>query len=191
MESSGCAGLLPPLQHNWCCQQLLLRLLRACLLSADGSAAPLPWSRMKRSLAASSQPKPLLPWPTALGLSPSRFLSQRIKRPRLAGFSDAALFIPGWTHTSNLFSKFSAALARQGSIWSVHLCCLQLWRSREVTTNLGKGEPKIWISPPWATTRSAVNMYDPNHWLLGFFWVFFWLFRKIPGIYISRVYQGT
>lgn len=52
----------------------------SALLSADGSAAPLPRSRMKCSLAASSQPNPLLPWPTAvrcphLSFSPSALTS--------------------------------------------------------------------------------------------------------------------
>lgn len=82
MQSWGCAGLLPPLQHNWCCgcQQLPLRFLQVCLLSADGSAAPLPWSRMKCSLAASSQPNssfsgPLLSVFPHLSFSPSALAS--------------------------------------------------------------------------------------------------------------------
>lgn len=68
--------------------------------------------------------------------------------------------------------EVSAVLAKQASICSVHLCCLHLWRSRGVTTNWCKGEPKgIWISPLLATTRirSVANMYALKHWLLFFF----------------------
>lgn len=66
----------------------------------------------------------------------------------------------------------STVLAKQASTCSVHLCCLHLWRSREVTINWCKGEPKaIWISPLLATTRagSVPNMYTLRHGLMFFF----------------------
>lgn len=188
MQSSGCAGLLPPLQHNWCCgcQQLLLGFLRVCLLSADGSAAPLPRSRMKCSLAASSQPKPLLPWPTALGLSPSQFLSQCINQPRLAGFSDAAPFIPGWTHTSNLFSTAQQPWqSRPPSGVSIFAAFSSGGAEKWQQTWAKQSQKASECHPFYLPHGSAANMCDLNHWLL----VFWSLrsFRKFPGKHIQSL----
>lgn len=188
MQSWGCAGLLPPLQHNWCCgcQQLPLRFLQVCLLSADGSAAPLPWSRMKCSLAASSQPKLLLPWPTALGLSPSQFLSQCISQPHLTGFSDAALFIPGWTHTSNLFSKSQQPWqSRPPSGVSIFAASSSGGAGKWQQTWAKESQKASQYHPLLATTWVSSQHVWPESLDSGFWKVFFRSFRKLPGKHIQ------
>lgn len=168
MQCSGCAGLFPHFSTTG------VTAASSCCCGSSERSALCRWLCSTTAMEQDEmQPGSLLPAqsPPSLAhccqVSPSQFLSQCTNQPRRAGFSDAALFIPGWTHTSNLFRKSQ-----------------QPWQSRppsgvsifaafssggEVTTNLGKGEPKsIWISPFLATTRVSSQHVWPQSLAAGF-----------------------
>lgn len=102
------AALIPPSAFTLCS-------------SADGSTAPLAWSRMKYSLPASSQPKSLLLWPTALSLSAQLF-SQCINQHYLTDFSDTALSLPQYESTHPICAANFYSPGKTG----LHLQCPSL-----------------------------------------------------------------
>lgn len=105
MQSWGCAGLFPHFSTT--------ELPAAAAPLAPSVPALCRWLCSTTAMEQDEmQPGSLLLAQTPPSLArccwsspPSHFLSQCINQPRIAGFSDAALLIPGRTHTTNLFSK--------------------------------------------------------------------------------------